>query len=354
MSSGRRLWVQRVAALALLAVPAWACSQRLASVSTPVTFDSGEIDPALHAVSVLVPPDEHLVPLVKQLQSELEGEVNVVVTPITEDTSSADVGRAITHAGAKAVILVNNSSARLYREWSRGQSSPPASIILLASFAERLQASIKNSAAIAYEVPAVTSLTGLRALGVKVTRAGVIYRQGFRAYVEAQRKLSEVEKIPFVTRELDDAPRVRDLKAAIVELSRAGVDVVWLPNDNALLSRQLVTKAWLPYLERYGLPVVVGVPSLVRADANFGTYAAIPDMEALAIQAADLLFQIMDHDWSVEGHGVSLPLSVKTYVAPQLGARYGMKQAKLQHVDVVVGQDGPHASGAPPGKKVGY
>lgn len=341
MSSGRRLWAKRLAALALLAAPALACNRAPAGDRATAAFGSNAMRPDAPVVSVLVPADERLVPLIRQLRIELEGEVNVVVTPITEGaTSSHDVGQAVTRVRAKAVILVNNSSARLYRDWSRSQASPPASIILLASFADRLQASIKNSTAIAYEVPAVTSLTGLRALGVKVTRAGVIYRKSFRDYVEDQRKLSEVEKIPFITRELDDAPHVRDLKAAIVELSRAGVDVVWLPNDNALLSRQLVSDAWLPYLERFKLPVVVGVPSLVRADANFGTYAAIPDMEALAIQATDVLLEIMDDDWSVQGHGVTLPLSVKTYVAPQLGQRYGMKQATLQNVDVVVGDEG--------------
>lgn len=340
MSSIRRHWVQRFLAAALVAVPALASCQRPTGTRAPVSFGVNPTRANLPTVSLLVPPDERLVPLVTQLQLELESEVNVVVTPVSEGvTSPIEVGDTIARAGAKAVILVNNSAARLYRDWSRTQASPPASIILLASFAERLHATIANSTAIAYEVPAVTSLTGLRTLGVKVDQAGVIYRSKFRDYVEDQRKLAGVEKIPFVVRELDDVPHVRDLKAAIVELSRAGVDVLWLPNDNALLTRQLVQEAWLPYLERFRLPVVVGVPSLVRADANFGTYAAIPDMEALAIQAADLLFEIMEDDWSVTGHGVTLPVSVKTYVAPQLGQRYGMQQTTLQNVDVIVGDE---------------
>jgi len=129
----------------------------------------------------------------------------------------------------------------------------------------------------------------------------------------------------------------------LVRLKRAGVDALWLPNDNALLSREMVVKAWSSYLERLELPLVVGVPSLIRDDTNFGTFAAIPDPEAMAIQAADLIYEIQDNDWSIDGYGVSLPLSVRSYVAPRLALRYGMDPEKLRDVDVVAGQVGTEA-----------
>jgi putative ABC transport system substrate-binding protein len=282
--------------------------------------------------------------VVQQLQNELGDEFNVVVTTLVEKRSSVDdIEKAVVGCRAKVVVLLNNSTARLYRKWSDKVALPPVSVILMASFVDQLQREIRNSVGIAYEAPAVTSFAGLRALGVAVGRVGVVYRKSFRAYVEAQRKLSAVEEFPFVTQELGNEPTVRELKAALVRLKRAGVDAVWLPNDNALLSREMVAEAWIPYLERLELPLVVGVPSLIRDDTSFGTFATIPDPEAMAIQAADLIFEIKDNSWSIAGYGVSLPLSVKSYVAPRLALRYGMDPEKLQNVDVVAGEAGADA-----------
>lgn len=88
-----------------------------------------------------------------------------------------------------------------------------------------------------------------------------------------------VEKLTFVRQELPNKPRVQDLRAALVNLERARLDAIWLPNDNALLSPRFLANVWLPYVSRLGAPVVVAVPSLVNEHAEFGTFAAIPDTQ---------------------------------------------------------------------------
>jgi hypothetical protein len=293
----------------------------------------------LPTVSVLAPDDPKLTPLIRPLGDELQEDFDVVVHPLHADRDSADtVGRLLDIDQPRLVVLINNSAAKLYRDWARRQPAPPVSLILMASFAHVLQRSVPNSLCIAYEVPAVTSFVGLRALGKPVNRVGVIYRKALAPYVHAQEELARVEHIIFYGEELPDGFEMRDLKAALIRTKQNGVDVLWLPNDNQLLSRQLVAKAWLPYLDRLELPVIVGVPSLVRADHAFGTYGAIPDPEALAVQAADLVFEIRDADWSIEGQRVRLPLSAKTYVSAPLGRRYGVLESRLPTVDVVVGR----------------
>jgi hypothetical protein len=278
----------------------------------------------LPVVSVLAPDDAKLSPLIRPLQDELQEDFDVVVHPLhTERDSAETVGNLLDIDQPRLVILLNNSAAKLYRDWARRQAAPPASLILMASFAHVLQRSVPNSLCISYEVPAVTSFVGLRALGKPVNRVGVIYRKALAPYVHAQEELARVERISFYSEELPDGFEVRDLKAALIRTKGNGVDVLWLPNDNQLLSRQLVAKAWLPYLDRLELPVIVGVPSLVRADHAFGTYGAIPDPEA---------------DWTIEGQRVRLPLSAKTYVSAPLGRRYGVLESRLQTVDVVVGR----------------
>lgn len=293
----------------------------------------------LPVISVLAPDDPKLIPLIRPLWDELQEDFDVIVHPLrTDRDSAATVGGLLDVDRPRLVISINNSAAKLYRDWARRQAAPPVSLILMASFAHVLQRSVPNSLCIAYEVPAVTSFVGLRALGRPVNRVGVIYRKALAPYVRAQEELARVEHIGFHSEELPEGFEVRDLKAALIRTKQSGVDVLWLPNDNQLLSRQLVAKAWLPYLDRLELPVIVGVPSLVRADHAFGTYGAIPDPEALAVQAADLVFEIRDADWSIQGQRVRLPLSAKTYVSAPLGKRYGVIESRLQTVDVVVGR----------------
>ncbi len=323
-------------AFALLAL---GCAASSPVGAEAVRFTNSARRPDLPAVSVLAPPDAKLVPVVRQLRNELEEEFDVLVTAVDAQTDSVEaVGRVLEREKPQVVVLLNNSTAKIYRKWAKTKAKPPVSIILMASFAEELQYTIPNSVGIAYEVAAVTSFVGLRGLGKPVNRVGVVHRKALGRYVRAQEKLAQVERISFVTEELDEGFEVRDLKAALVRLKRAGVDVLWLPNDNGLLTRQLVAKAWLPYLDRLELPVIVGVPSLVRADYAFGVYGAIPDPEALAIQAADLIFELSESDWSVEGQVVRQPLSAKTYVSAPLGHKFGVLAARLQTVDVVVGR----------------
>jgi hypothetical protein len=323
--------------LALLLV--LGCAGSPVAETRAVHFDNPGSRRDVPAITVLAPPDTQLLPVVRQLRNELQEDFDVLVTAVDAEHDSPDtLGRVLAHDQPKAVVLLNNSTARIYRKWARATASPPVSIILMASFAEELQPTIPNSVGIAYEVPAVTSFVGLRGLGKPVNRVGVVYRKALAHYVAAQATLAKVESISFSTEELAEDFEARDLKAALVRLKRADVDVLWLPNDNSLLTRLLVAKVWLPYLERLQLPVIVGVPSLVRADYAFGVYGAIPDPEALAIQAADLIIDLSQNNWASEGQSVRLPLSARTYVSAPLSQRFGVLAPRLQNVDVVVGQ----------------
>lgn len=333
-----RLW--RVALCSTALALTVSCGLGQTGTAPSVEIHNPSRRPELPAIAVLAPADAKLVGVVDQLRQELEEDFDVLVTAVDPSTATAaSVGEVLRREQPKVVVLLNNSTAKIYREWAASAPSPPVSIILMASFAHQLQRSIPNSIGIAYEVPAVTSLVGLRALGTPVNRVGVVYRKAFADVIRQEQRLAEVEHITFVKQELPESFEVRDLKAALVRLKRDGVDAVWLPNDNGLITRQLVSGVWLPYLERLSLPVIVGVPSLVSSDPAFGVYAAVPDPEALAIQAADLILELGDAGWAVEGERVRLPLSARTYVSEPLGRKYGIESARLQNVDVVVGGD---------------
>jgi hypothetical protein len=344
MMSGSWHWLRLYAGLlSALCLALGACSSGSGAARGPGAVAALETTAAtqrrgLPVVSILAPEDAQLAPLIRPLRDELRDEFDVVVHAIRTDVDSSEtIGARLAIDAPRLVVVINNSTAKLYRGWARGQAAPPVSLILMASFADVLTRSIPNSLCIAYEIPAVTSFVGLRALGKPVNRVGVIYRKALESHVRAQAELARVERISFYTEELSEGFAMHDLKAALIRTKEQKVDVLWLPNDNELLTRQLVTKVWLPYLDRLELPVIVGVPSLVRADHSFGTYGAIPDPEALGVQAADLVFEIRDNDYAIKGQRVRLPLSAKTYVSAPLGRRYGVNESRLSTVDVVVG-----------------
>ncbi|WP_441288409.1 hypothetical protein ACSRUE_41675 [Sorangium sp. KYC3313] len=335
-----RRWLLRASALAGL-VLSLSCSS---GPATPVASDPAPtLKPpppdARPVISVIAPSDPQLDDMLRSLRVELSGEHRVIISLLRGEESGPDlVGRIVARDRPQAVVLVNNSTVLLYREWARTVPTPPVALILMASFAEELQRTVPNSVAISYEVPAVTAMVGLRTLGLDAHRVGVVYRQGFADHIARQETLMHVEKLTFVKEELSNKPRVQDLRAALVNLQRAKVDAIWLPNDNGLLSPRFLTNVWLPYVDRLGAPVVVAVRSLVNEHAEFGTFAAIPDTQALAVQAADLLYELADADWKLRSSGVRLPISVKRLVDVRLARRFGLNSSQFGQVDFLIGR----------------
>ncbi|WP_437624763.1 hypothetical protein [Sorangium sp. So ce1151] len=291
------------------------------------------------AISIIAPSDSQLDDMLKSLRVELSESYRVTISPISvEDSSPELMAQIVARDRPRAVVLVNNSTVLLYRSWARTVAAPPVALILMASFAEELQRTVPNSVAISYEVPAVTAMVGLRTLGLDVRRIGVVYRQGFASHIARQEALMQVEKLTFVRQELSNKPRVQDLRAALVNLQRDTVDAIWLPNDNGLLNPRFLTNVWLPYVGRLGAPVVVAVPSLVNEHAEFGTFAAIPDTQALAVQASDLLYELADAEWKLRASDVRLPISVKRLVDVRLARRFGLDSSQFGQVDFLIGR----------------
>ncbi|WP_437962523.1 hypothetical protein WME76_45610 (plasmid) [Sorangium sp. So ce119] len=334
----RSLW--RASALAALML-ALSCSSGTAQHVAVDPAPPPETPPpdGRPVISVIAPAGSQLDGMLESLRVELSDDYRVTISPLRVEESSPDnVGRIVARDRPRAVVLVNNSTVLLYRNWARTTPTPPVALILMASFAEELQRTVPNSVAISYEVPAVTAMVGLRTLGLDVRRVGVVYRQGFARHIARQEDLMQVEKLTFVREELSNKPHVQDLRAALVNLHRAEVDAIWLPNDNGLLSPTFLTNVWLPYVDRLDAPVVVAVRSLVNEHAEFGTFAAIPDTQALAVQAADLLYELADEDWKLRTSDVRLPISVKRLVDVRLARRFGLDSSQFGQVDFLIGR----------------
>ena len=281
-----------------------------------VSFLDKPVRPGKDRILVLTPFSENTYSLWNAMREEVSEELDVVTVESTPSLTSAELGGRIDAVQPKCVVLVGNTSARQFSALQDEREETPPSVVLMSSFASEVVAQIRNGTGIAYEVPGVTSFVRLRKLYERpVRRVGVVYRSSFSGFIDQQRTLAKLEEVELVGRAVDGPLAPRRVRLALKELLQGErVDALWVINDNALLTPSLLRGAWLPELRNYRLPVVVGVASLVNAELNFGSVAVVPDHEALGVQAANLLFELLDEEWEMGARDVELPLSVKTVV----------------------------------------
>jgi len=279
----------------------------------------------------------------RSLLSELGSGFDATTFLVGPRTTSKELGAAIEGAAPACLLLMNNSTVQLYRDYQRqhrGAAFPPA-VVVMTSFLEDLKSELVRATGISYEVPGVTALTSLRSIiKTPVARVGVVHGRQLAGFIERQRALAAAERITIVTVEVaGDQPTLSDVRAALLALGRnPGIDALWVLNDNRLLKgAQFLADVWIPGVESLNVPVVVGAAPLVNAQAPFGTFAVLPDHAALGVQAANLILSLADDDWRVMDHPVELPLSTITVLdVAQARERFGLREGALDHIDQLI------------------
>lgn len=351
MTAGRRpvlsplALTARVLTWAAVAVPLTvallggsACSVPVAPTSAPVRFTTPRLRAGMPLVVVLAPPNRAVLPFDSSLRSELAEDFDVLTQPVEGEQEWAQATALLEQRRPPVVVLVDNRTVAAYRSWALKQPKPPAALIVMSSFADELQGTVPNAMAISWETPAVTSVAGLRTLLKRpVASVGVVYRERFLPVLERERLLLASERIELLLEPLSPAPSSAEVTRGLKRLWRRGMDALWVINDDALMGRELLAHAWLPFAERAPVPIVVGVPSLVGEHVHFGVYAVAPDPEALGVQTADLVVGLREHGYRAWGRRVLPPASTRTSVDWELARALGAPPALEGQVDVVVG-----------------
>ncbi|HJX64009.1 MAG TPA: hypothetical protein VJ860_08655 [Polyangia bacterium] len=294
---------------------------------------------AAPALLVAMPNSPDFVEVRKSLVSEVREKFNIHTLAVGPGTTVADLASAIRSVSPVCVVLMNNSTMDLYRQYQTANPAAPmpAAVLLMASLVENVQARLRRATGIAYEVPGVTSFVQLRSvISAPINRVGVVYRPAFRTFVERQKSLAAKEHVELIAVPVPNDVTAAGLREALHELAKGSkVDAVWMLNDNALVrDEEFVDDAWRRELSDAKLPLIVGVPNLVEPSSHLGTLAVVPDYEALGLQTANLLFELAEDDWRAETHPVELPLSVKTVVDVRLvRANFGLRPDALKHID---------------------
>lgn len=277
------------------------------------------------------------------LVNEVKKEFDVITQLVGARTTAAELGDRVQRAQAASVVLMDNPTLKLYREYGshgRPASPLPPAVVVMSSFLEEISAQLQNVTGVAYEVPGVTAFVNLRSVVERpVNRVGVIHRPVFRQFIGRQKALAAKEKIELVALEVPADPTPGMVGAALRQLRTSGrVDALWVLNDNRLLrDAAFVETAWRQELAAFDAPVIVGVPTLVSREAHFGNFAVLPDLAGLGVQAGNVIFELSELDWRADELPVELPLSTLTVAnIRQLQQSYGLREGARERIDRVI------------------
>jgi hypothetical protein len=275
------------------------------------------------------------------LRDELVNDYRLVAVEVAGRGGTNVIAEGIARHRPSAIVLMNNPTLTAYREYQRQAITrpfPPA-VVVMTSFLEVRPAEVAATTGISYEVPLITAVTNLRKLvATPVHRVGVVFRSRLRRFVERQVAIAAREQIGVALEELATDPNESDLKRAIRRI-KGYAEAVWILNDDRLLTPHLIAEGWLPAMnERPWVPSIVGAASLISPELGFGTFAVLPDHTALGAQAANLLLEIAENNWSVAGNvEVQLPLSTTTTIdLLQARERFVLRADALTKVDRVL------------------
>lgn len=291
------------------------------------------------SILVLHPQGNDFAEAIKGIRENLEGfDVQDVV--VSKDSPAGTVAQALASASPEAVVLMDNHSIRLFKEYQAAlpDSAPRIpSIALMAVQVELAIGGIRNATGISYEVPAVTTIVNLRSLlQAPIGKVGVIYRASMESFFVKNAAFCKRENIELVgVKVADDADAKTALKNGLEQLNAGGgVDALWVLNDNFFLNVALLKSVWLPAAAKQRKPIVVGVESLIATSLNFGTFAVLPDPYGLGSQTANLIFDLKDNGWDASERGIDQPVSVVKILNAKLARKISkLNEDRLREVD---------------------
>jgi hypothetical protein len=159
------------------------------------------------------------------IRDDLENELMLVEMNIDKDTSNKNIDHMIDKNAPRLIILMGNKAVNLYAKYQSNHDSsnfPPA-IAIAALFIDKFALKLKNTTAIRYEIPAVTSVVTLRSILDKpIKKIGVIYREWMSEIIEENRKYCEAEDIELIGIKLPNKINnvSKSIKSALHKLNR--------------------------------------------------------------------------------------------------------------------------------------
>jgi len=287
--------------------------------------------------------DNALKQAVDGIHSQIRQDFLVVEMIVNADTMSNEIARKMKEVSPKLVVLMDNAAISLYKKFQKGlpdSSETVPSVSIMATFMDLAIRDMKNATGIFYEVPVVTSVVNLRSVmpSIPLKKIGVAYREFMEQSVMINRGYCKRESIELVSQPIaEESNPESDLKKALKLLRDQNIDALWIPNDNKMVNASLLKSVWIPFAGQFRKPIIVGVEVLVQPKFKFGTFAVIPDSFELGVQAAEVIYDIRDNNWSAEGREIEPPRSVYKFINMEQAQRlFRIDKEKLGNVDKIL------------------
>jgi hypothetical protein len=316
---------------------AWAA---LFIIACAIGYDSEAQSPVL----VIRPNGKDFKEVIKSLSDDLGNEAKIYETVIEPRINETAIDNAMSKYAPSAIVLMDNNSISYYKKYCKllpdsAQNIP--SISIMGILVGNAISGIENAEAISYEIPIVTSVINLRLLiGTPIQKVGIVHRELMKGLIEQNREACARENINIICRVIPNKAVFLNLplKKAINELlTDEHVDALWIPNDNILISPAFLTEVWIPQINKFKKPVIVGIEVLASPSLDFGMLAVIPDHNALGVQAASLIINAKENNWKVHTGNVDPSLSVyKILNFKKAHELYNIKKENCNNIDKIL------------------
>ncbi len=254
---------------------------------------------------------------VQGLREELEEEFSLNEMIIDKRTSINDLAGKMGQVRPRGVVLMDNISIFLYKKYQRRLPDSAViipSVSLMGSFMDLAVRGMKNATGIFYEVPLVTSVVNLRLVlpSVPFHKVGIVHRAFMEPSVRINKTYCAKEDVRLASYQIPDKRNIKpELDKGLKKLvKKEKINALWVSNDNKIVNAELLRSVWIPFAKRFQKPIFVGVEVLVHPKFMFGTFAVIPDHVQIGVQAAEIIFDIMERGWQVGDRQVEPPRSV--------------------------------------------
>lgn len=302
--------------------------------------------PGCSRASLLVfrPEGKDFTEVIAGLKKEIGEDYDIQEQLIAGESRTQDMEFRIRKVNPRLIVLMDNRIINLYRRYQATRPDTEAvtpSISLMAASVEREIAGLKAAAGISYEIPILTSALNLRSvINRPIPRIGIVHREFLRDFVAKNSGYCRKEGIDLAAVSLGnrEADFKKSVKTALTTLfENRKIDALWVPNDNALLTPEIIKEVWIPLINKHRKPVMVGVETLVNPKLSFGTFAVLPDHVELGRQLAEKILEISDSGFKLEAGAVDQPLSViKTVNMRQARTFLDVGTARLGSVDKIL------------------
>jgi len=272
------------------------------------------------------------------IENEIGEEFNISKHIISKKSTPNSFNNTIKHIMHKVIILYGNRSINYYKKYLKLNPNDSTPIIQLMALKIRENGIplTYNTTGISYEIPFVTTLTKFRTISkTSINNIGIIYRKHDKKYITENIKycINENFKIKAIMLKENESSFYykKNIKKALnILINYKNVKTIIIPNDNKLLTTELIKTVWKPITNRSKCIVITGVNTLVSPEINFATYATIPNSNSLGFQTSELIYELKENNWKFRSKRIEPPLAISDI----LDYNNAKNRIKLNHNEI--------------------